>query len=50
MEGVNTVNTTETVEVGDRNQEAARRVLEMFNNHEITPEMIRVHGVQTERN
>lgn len=49
MEGIGVTNKVETVEVGDRNQEAEARILEMFNNHEITPEMIKAHGVLAER-
>ena len=50
MEGLNTESRVETVEVGNPNMEAERRVAEMFASHKITPEEIRAHGVQTERN
>ncbi len=50
MEGLNTGKKIENIEAGDKNMEAERRVAEMFASHKITPEEIRAHGVQTERN
>lgn len=48
MEGLNRINQVETIEAGDKNMEAQKRIAEMFGG-EITPKQVVEHGVLTER-
>jgi hypothetical protein len=49
MEGLSTGKKIETIEAGNPNMEAQKRIAEMFG-EKVTPEQVLAHGILAERN